>query len=127
MVEVAEQFFVLFTNNSHLAVCFVFLFCVFFFSLPFSRLQQSETDLQKENQNYVSLFRQQTAATEEDLAIMKAQYAATQDLYEKRIRYLEGRIDTLKQKSARIQRLHAHRILLSHACTCQLLLALTLL
>jgi hypothetical protein len=35
------------------------------------------------------MFRQQTAATEEDLAIMKAQYAATQDLDEKRIRYLE--------------------------------------
>ena len=45
------------------------------------------------------MFRQQTAATEEDLAIMKAQYAATQDLYEKRIRYLETRVATLKDKS----------------------------
>lgn len=62
-------------------------------------VQRSETELQSENANYVSMFRQQTAATEEDLAIMKAQYAATQDLYEKRIRYLEGRIATLKQKS----------------------------
>ncbi len=44
------------------------------------------------------MFRQQTAATEEDLAIMKSQYAATQDLYEKRIRYLESRITTLKSK-----------------------------
>lgn len=48
------------------------------------------------------MFRQQTAATEEDLAIMKAQYAATQDLYEKRIRYLETRIVTIKQKLATV-------------------------
>ena len=60
---------------------------------------RNETELATENAQYVSMFRQQTAATEEDLAIMKAQYAATQDLYEKRIRYLEGRIATLKQKS----------------------------
>jgi uncharacterized protein YceH (UPF0502 family) len=62
----------------------------------------SETALQNENASYVSMFRQQTAATEEDLAIMKAQYAATQDLYEKRIRYLEGRIITIKQKLATV-------------------------
>lgn len=60
---------------------------------------RNETELATENAQYVSMFRQQTAATEEDLAIMKAQYATTQDLYEKRIRYLEGRIATLKQKS----------------------------
>jgi hypothetical protein len=49
------------------------------------------------------MFRAQTAATEEDLAIMKAQYAATQDLYEKRIRYLEGRIQTLKTKLKQVE------------------------
>lgn len=63
-----------------------------------AKAARAENDLQNENQTYVSLFRQQTAATEEDLAIMKAQYAATQDLYEKRIRYLEGRVATLKTK-----------------------------
>jgi prefoldin subunit 5 len=70
-----------------------FVFLSFFLSF-----QRSESELQSENASYVSLFRAQTAATEEDLAIMKAQYAATQDLYEKRIRYLETRIANLKQK-----------------------------
>jgi hypothetical protein len=69
---------------------FDFFFC--------SSFQRSESELQSENASYVSLFRAQTAATEEDLAIMKAQYAATQDLYEKRIRYLETRIANLKTK-----------------------------
>ena len=79
--------------------CVLILFSLFScVLLPDCSIQRSEIDLQSENASYVNMFREQTAATEEDLAIMKAQYAATQDLYEKRIRYLEGRITTLKQK-----------------------------
>jgi hypothetical protein len=37
-------------------------------------------------------------AASEDLNILKSQYKVAQELYEKRIHYLEGRIASLKEK-----------------------------
>jgi hypothetical protein len=50
------------------------------------------------SEQYIDQFRVQTIQSEEDRAILKAQYTATQVLYEKRIAYLEGRVMAITQK-----------------------------
>lgn len=68
------------------------------------RAKKSENKIKEETDNYVDHFRTQTITKEEDLAVIKAQYNATQELYEKRIKYLEGRLTTLKGKYSVLER-----------------------
>lgn len=65
--------------------------------------KKAKEEREQEHEQYINLYRKQTSASEEDLAIIKAQYAATQELYEKRIRYLEERLNNLKQKYKQLQ------------------------
>ncbi len=70
---------------------------------------RSETRSQKnriaeESEKYIDQFRIQTINSEEDRAIMKAQYEATQSLYEKRLNYLEGRILALANKNRALEK-----------------------
>jgi hypothetical protein len=60
--------------------------------------EKVRNEMSAEHEHYVNLYQRQTSASEEDLAILKAQYAATQTLYENRIKYLEGRLTQSKSK-----------------------------
>lgn len=57
-----------------------------------------EANLQKESEMFVNMFRNQALGSEEDLAIVKGQYEAAHQLYEKRIKHLEARLSTSTQK-----------------------------
>jgi len=56
--------------------------------------EEKQRDLrrQKESEIFVHLFRKQALGSEEDLAIIKGQYEAAHELYEKRIKHLEARL-----------------------------------
>lgn len=46
----------------------------------------------QESETFVNLFRTQAMGSEEDLAIIKGQYEAAHELYEKRIKFLEAKL-----------------------------------
>lgn len=51
-----------------------------------------EAKRQQESEAFVNLFRKQALGSEEDLAIIKGQYEAAHELYEKQIKYLEAKL-----------------------------------
>jgi hypothetical protein len=60
--------------------------------------QKDANSMASETQEYISRFREQTFTSQEDLNVVRDQYSAANDLYEKRLRYLEDRLSQYKNK-----------------------------
>ena len=61
-------------------------------------LQQVKTAARREGLHFKEYTRQQAQQREDDLRLLKEQYAEVQRLYEARVKAVEAKYDSLKQK-----------------------------
>jgi len=80
------------------------------FSRVLEEKRRKQQMLAQESDEFVDLLRQQTLRSDEDLNVVKSQYSAAQELYERRIRYLEERVATGKNKYEVLEQRRAREI-----------------